>query len=68
MKGTWLARVRVFARVMDSPKAHAGSSSGNRRTGQEWNTTMVARRVWVTGVTAVTLYLALILVVPAQLT
>ena len=33
-----------------------------------WDTTMVARRVWVTGVTVVTVYLALFLVVPLRLT
>ena len=64
-KGTWLARVRVFARVDGSPKAH--STSGSRRGGRGWDTTMVVRREWVSGVTAVTVYLALVLVVPSRL-
>ena len=66
-KSTWLARVRVSARVVGSPKAHSRSSSGSRRGGRGWDTAMVARRVWVTGVTVVTVDLALFLVVPSRL-
>ena len=66
-KGTWLARVRVSAQVEGSPKAHSGSSSGSRRGGRGWDTTMVVGRERVSGVTAVTVYLALVLVVPSRL-
>ena len=64
-EGTWLARIRVSARVVGSTKAHSGRSRGSRRGGRGWDTTMVARRVWVTGVTTVIVYLALVVVVPS---
>ena len=43
-------------------------TSPSGRVGRGWDTTMKARRVWVTGVTAVTVYLALVLVLPSRLT
>ena len=64
-KGTWLARVRVSARVVGSTQAHSKSNNGSRRGGRGGDTTMVARRVWVIGVAVVTVYLALFLVVPS---
>ena len=64
---TSLARVRVSARVVGSSKAHSRSRSGGRRGGRGWDTTMVARSVWVTGVIVVTVYLGLVLVVPSPL-
>ena len=67
-KGTWLARVPISTRVVGSSKAYSRSRSGSRRDGRRWDTTMVARRVWVTEVTVVTVYLALFLVVPSQFT
>ena len=68
MESTWLTRVWVSARVVGSPYAHSSSRSKSRRGGRGWDTIMVARRVWVTGVTAVTVNLAFILVVPPGLT
>ena len=67
-EGTWLTRVRVSARVVASPQAHSGSGLGSRKGGRGWDTTMVVRRVWVTGVTTMTVSLALILVEPPRLT
>ena len=66
--GTWLARVWVSARVVGSCQAHSTSRSGARRGGRGWDTTMVAKRVWVTEISVVTVYLALPLVVPSRLT
>ena len=68
VESTWLTRVWVSARVVGSPYAHSSSRSKSRRGGRGWDTIMVARRVWVTGVTAVTVNLAFILVVPPGLT
>ena len=50
---------------MDGSKAHFRSSSCDIEGGREWDSTMVIRRV---GVIVVTVYLALILVVPSRLT
>ena len=33
-KGTWLARVWVFARVMGNPKMHSGSAAGAEEAGE----------------------------------
>ena len=54
--------------VVGIPKAHSRSINGSRRSGRGCDTTVVARRVWVTRVTVVTVYLALFLVVPSRLT
>ena len=67
-EGTWLPRVRVSARVVGSSKAHSRSRSGGKRGGRGWDTTIVAGRVWATEITVVTVYLALLLVVPSRLT
>ena len=62
--GTWLTCIRVSALVVASPYAHSGSDHGSRRGGRGWDTTMIVRRVLVTGVTTVTVYLVLVLVEP----
>ena len=45
-KGTWLARVRVAARVVGGSKTHSRSRSGGRRGGRGRDTSLVARRVY----------------------
>ena len=67
-EGTWLTHVRVSARIVGSSKAHSRSTSENKRGRRGWDTTMMAKRVWVTGGTVVTVYLALFMVVPSRLT
>ena len=62
------ARVWVSARVVGSCQAHSTSRSGARRGGRGWDTTMVAKRVWVTEISVGTVYPALPLVVPSRLT
>ena len=57
-EGTWLACIRVSARSVGSIKAHSGRSRERRRGGRWWDITMVSRRVWGTGGTDVTVYLA----------
>ena len=65
---TWLACVRVAVRVVGGSKAHSMSRSGGRRSGQGRYTFLVARRVWVTEISVLTVYLAAPLVVPSQST
>ena len=57
--------VTISARVISGSKGHSRSTSGGRRGGRAWDTTMVIRRVC--GI-VVTIYLALILVVLLRLT
>ena len=58
-------RVRISALVMDGSIAHSRSSSGEIGGGRGRDTTMVIRRLCVI---VVTVYLALILVVPSRRT
>ena len=60
-----LARESIFAQVVGGSKAHSRSRSGGRIGGRGRDTTKVIRRVCVI---AVTVYVALILVAPSQLT
>ena len=55
-EGSWLARVRVSSCVVGSPKAHSRRISWSRRGRRGWDTTMVVKHLWVTGVTAETTY------------
>ena len=67
--GRYLASERSgFRSGRGQPLGAFREQLGSRRGGRGWDTTMVARRVWVTGVTAVTVYLVLFLVVPPRLT
>ena len=59
-----LARECIFAQVVGGSNAHLRSRSGGRRGGRARDTIIVIRRVC--GI--VTVYLALILVVPSRLT
>ena len=60
----WVEQIQERA----NPTAELILQIGSRTGGRGWDTTMVARRVWVNGITAVTVYLALFLVVFSRLT
>ena len=60
-----LACVRISTPIMGGSKAHSRSRSGGRRGGRGRDTAMVIQRACVI---VVTVYLALILVVPSRLT
>ena len=72
-KGTWLARVGVSARVVGCPEELPRSRRGSGGGGRGWDSTRLPGRVCTVVVTAeavvtiVTVYPALVLVVPSRL-
>ena len=67
-EGTWLARVRVGPRYVSALKALSKGRSSGRSGGREWDTFLVAKRVRLTEIDVLSVYVAVTTVVPSRLT